>query len=1125
MEDFLLKVGIDGSGVKNPLNEMIDTMQKVEDSAKDAGKVMQDSFNQSSNVIDKIEQKLKPVTKNLDALKAAGRAAGKELADAFKSGDTAKLEKQVQSFAEKLNSINGKVDIEIDDAALAKFEQQLQNTDNAVQQLAAGVEFAKSVLSQLDPNSEEFQTLSANIEVADAAITEFGDQMQATAGKQKTLKSELKELKQELAAMELRGEAGSQKFKEMSARAGELTDQIGDTNAQIKALASDTKGFDALISGAQGLVGGFTAAQGAIGLFAGENEDLEKVLLKVNSAMAVLQGLQAVANTLNKDSAFSVILLRNARAADQVATEGQTAATIAQTIAMNGATLATKLLRIGLASIGIGLIISLIAYLVANWEKLKKSMDDILPTGAKVGNIFNDLKVIASGVGAVIVNGIVKPIEILIDLTRGDLKSAIDDVKDYVNILGAYEKGAADMTKKIAKDAALEAKKARLDDWDAKLKIEEAGGKNTFESRKKWYQNTIAYEKKMGNDTREKVQELAEFQARHDAEQRRAAADRAKKAADEAQKRREEAQRRAEEAARAAAEAAKKQNDLLAKYTEELAKMKVDKMQEGFEKEKKSIEVDAQTKIDQLKKDGATRADVLAKQKELEQAITDAKNAKIAELEKKHNEEIAAVKMEGARMILDFQKDSTQKSLDIAELDHQQRIKDIEKRFKDETELQASLLEAEAKYFETVKQNINREANQKSLNEREQAEISGLEIMYNYGNKSIEAEEQKQIGILEIKKKYATEQLNNLLLNGGSDVEINNAILAVQEVEKALDDYSKKGKKFDMFKFLGLGDKFTGEQKQQIIDGAQQIAENLGQMADFIVDQYQRQIDKKQEVIDQMNSEIDTLEGNLEKEKQLRDEGLANNYDALAKELEDKKAARDEELRQQQELQEKKARMQKLQMAADTAVQLVNMITASTNIFESFSKIPFVGVPLAIAMIATMFGAFAAAKIKAFQSIKDGQKFRHGGEIGFGGSHEDGGSKFYSADGSGFEAEKGEFITKKDSYRKYKKFVKAFNDDDFSGLTWNDFEAVGLFEKLGISLQNDEVDNAVKYANDNKTVLHEFSFAGGNNEHFGKMNENLQYLADSERGKSEYYEDEKFYYEKKGTRITKRPKK
>ena len=59
-------------------------------------------------------------------------------------------------------------------------------------------------------------------------------------------------------------------------------------------------------------------------------------------------------------------------------------------------------------------------------------------------------------------------------------------------------------------------------------------------------------------------------------------------------------------------------------------------------------------------------------------------------------------------------------------------------------------------------------------------------------------------------------------------------------------------------------------------------------MADFVVEQYQRQIDKKQEGIDQYTTEIEDLESRIESEKELRDEGLANNVDVLEKELEAK---------------------------------------------------------------------------------------------------------------------------------------------------------------------------------------------------------------------------------------------
>ena len=129
-------------------------------------------------------------------------------------------------------------------------------------------------------------------------------------------------------------------------------------------------------------------------------------------------------------------------------------------------------------------------------------------------------------------------------------------------------------------------------------------------------------------------------------------------------------------------------------------------MEDGFEKEKKSIEEDAKSKIEQLKQDGAKRGDVLEKQKELEQAITDAANAKITALEKKHNEELESIKMEGAKMLLDLTKDSTQKELDLADLEHKERVKEIETKFKDETDLKVRLLKQEDEYYQKTRADI-----------------------------------------------------------------------------------------------------------------------------------------------------------------------------------------------------------------------------------------------------------------------------------------------------------------------------------------------------------------------------------------------------------------------------------
>lgn len=131
-----------------------------------------------------------------------------------------------------------------------------------------------------------------------------------------SMKARLRELKQELQQLEV----GSDRFNQLAREAGELEDTIGDVNQQVRALASDTAQLDALLEGVQGVAGGFAAAQGAVALFGDENEELEKTMLKVQAAMAILQGVQAVANTLNQSSAFSTILLSRAQQAAATST-------------------------------------------------------------------------------------------------------------------------------------------------------------------------------------------------------------------------------------------------------------------------------------------------------------------------------------------------------------------------------------------------------------------------------------------------------------------------------------------------------------------------------------------------------------------------------------------------------------------------------------------------------------------------------------------------------------------------------------------------------------------------------------------------------------------------------------
>jgi len=165
----------------------------------------------------------------------------------------------------------------------------------------------------------------------------------STAQGTQSAKQRLRELQKALVDMSLAGQDGTKAFQEMEKEAAKLQDQIGDTSQRIKNLASDTRNIDTFVAAVQGITAGFQIAQGAAALFGDENKELQESLLKVQGAMALANGVQQVANLLNKDS----ILI----------TQGQAAAQKLYALAVGTSTGALRAFRIALAATGIGAIV------------------------------------------------------------------------------------------------------------------------------------------------------------------------------------------------------------------------------------------------------------------------------------------------------------------------------------------------------------------------------------------------------------------------------------------------------------------------------------------------------------------------------------------------------------------------------------------------------------------------------------------------------------------------------------------------------------------------------------------------------------------------------------------------
>ena len=203
-------------------------------------------------------------------------------------------------------------------------------------------------------------------------------------GQFKNLKQELRGIENELNRMAESGDTGSKAFQQLQKRAGQVKDQLGDTKQAIKTLASDTYKLDVFSQAAQGVAGGFAAAQGAMALFGTENKQVEEAIKKTQGAMALLQGVTAITNILQKQTAFM--------------TGVNTVAQKAYAFAVGTSTGAMKAFRIALASTGIGALVVGLGLLISNFDDVKKVVMNLLkPFDGIIAKVRDFLSVISFG--------------------------------------------------------------------------------------------------------------------------------------------------------------------------------------------------------------------------------------------------------------------------------------------------------------------------------------------------------------------------------------------------------------------------------------------------------------------------------------------------------------------------------------------------------------------------------------------------------------------------------------------------------------------------------------------------------------------------------------------------------
>jgi len=150
--------------------------------------------------------------------------------------------------------------------------------------------------SQADAQRKVLARLSIEYDTLSNSVTDLGATFDEVSQGTLPMTSRLGEIEDRLYELALAGKNTSREFTDLVGEAGRLRQTIIQTDLSVDAMATTMS--QRLLGASQGLLGGFAAVQGAMGLMGAEGEEVQQALLKVQSAMAILQGVDAFKQSL-----------------------------------------------------------------------------------------------------------------------------------------------------------------------------------------------------------------------------------------------------------------------------------------------------------------------------------------------------------------------------------------------------------------------------------------------------------------------------------------------------------------------------------------------------------------------------------------------------------------------------------------------------------------------------------------------------------------------------------------------------------------------------------------------------------------------------------------------------------
>ena len=275
--------------------------------------------------------RMRELTNDVSGLTEEGLRFRDKMADAFTEA-FAPLAKEItgnlsiaqRKMAEALKEFGAQSDQFKTAAAKAEV------LEKAIDDVKQSQNEATNALKQFGENSQEFSEANERLKALEVTAKGLSDEVaEKLEPKFEALNRQLREAKKE--AQELAEQFGfaSDEFKRAAERADDIDDQIKRVNATISSIDTEGK-IETFGKALQGVTGAFSIAQGAAALFGDESEAVEQALLKVQSAIAIQQGVNGLieGGKAAKALAISLGLVPQAAQAGAVGMKALSAATI-----------------------------------------------------------------------------------------------------------------------------------------------------------------------------------------------------------------------------------------------------------------------------------------------------------------------------------------------------------------------------------------------------------------------------------------------------------------------------------------------------------------------------------------------------------------------------------------------------------------------------------------------------------------------------------------------------------------------------------------------------------------------------------------------------------------------------